>query len=117
MAAIRSRTYFESPPASAARTRCRMRRGRSTGPCLYAMRQIHANRVSFPRRGGSPMLATTALALLALITPATQPTATMKAIRYHEHGPATVLRYEDAPRPTPGEGEMRVRADAAGVHP
>src|SRR5436190_9893002 len=56
------------------------------------------------------------LIALALLAPATQ-AATMKAIRYHEHGPASVLKFEDAPRPTPGEGEMLVRVHAAGVNP
>src|SRR5437773_12576324 len=54
---------------------------------------------------------------LALLASATQEAGTMKAIRYHEHGPASVLKYEDAPRPTPGEGEMLVRVHAAGVNP
>src|SRR5205814_4269332 len=57
------------------------------------------------------------LIALALLAPATQEAATMKAIRYHEHGPASVLKFEDAPRPTPGEGEMLVRVYAAGVNP
>jgi len=42
---------------------------------------------------------------------------TMKAIRIHEYGGAQVLRYEDAPRPQPGAGEMLVRVFAAGVNP
>src|SRR5437773_4347102 len=54
---------------------------------------------------------------LALLASATQQAATMKAIRYHEHGPASVLKFEDAPRPTAGEGEMLVRVYAAGVNP
>jgi NADPH:quinone reductase-like Zn-dependent oxidoreductase len=38
----------------------------------------------------------------------------MKAIRFHEHGDARVLRYEDAPEPAvlPGEALVRVRACA-----
>lgn len=42
---------------------------------------------------------------------------TMKAIRVHEYGDAEVLRYEDAPRPGPKEGEVLVRVVAAGVNP
>jgi NADPH:quinone reductase-like Zn-dependent oxidoreductase len=43
--------------------------------------------------------------------------ATMKAIRFHEYGGPEVLRYEDAPRPEPGAGEVLVRVHAAGVNP
>lgn len=43
--------------------------------------------------------------------------ATMKAIRVHEYGDASVLRYEDAPRPEPKAGEILVRVVAAGVNP
>ena len=43
--------------------------------------------------------------------------ATMKAIRYHNVGGPEVLKYEDAPRPSPGEGELLVRVRAAGVNP
>lgn len=42
---------------------------------------------------------------------------TMKAIRLSEYGPASVLRYEDAPRPEAGPGEVLVRVSAAGVNP
>ena len=41
----------------------------------------------------------------------------MKAIRIHTYGQNDVLRYEDAPDPTPGEGEVLVRVRAAGVNP
>ncbi|MFJ9118792.1 NADP-dependent oxidoreductase [Streptomyces sp. NPDC102394] len=44
-------------------------------------------------------------------------TPTMKAVRLHEHGGPEVLRYEDAPIPTPGPGEVLVRVHAAGVNP
>ena len=44
-------------------------------------------------------------------------TATMKAIRIHEHGGPEVLKYEDAPRPTPQQGEVLVKVYAAGVNP
>lgn len=43
--------------------------------------------------------------------------ATMKAVRYHQFGGADQLVYEDAPIPTPGEGEMLIRVHAAGVNP
>jgi len=42
---------------------------------------------------------------------------TMKAIRVHEYGGPEVLRYEEAPRPQPGPGEVLVRIRAAGVNP
>lgn len=41
----------------------------------------------------------------------------MKAIRIHERGGPEVLRYEDAPVPEPGDGEILVRVHAAGVTP
>ncbi len=40
----------------------------------------------------------------------------MKAIRVHELGGPEVLRYEDAPDPTPGVGEVLVRVRAVGVN-
>ena len=36
----------------------------------------------------------------------------MKAIRFHQYGDAEVLRYEDAPVPVPGTGQVRVRVAA-----
>jgi NADPH:quinone reductase-like Zn-dependent oxidoreductase len=42
---------------------------------------------------------------------------TVKAIRIHEYGHAHVLRYEDAPRPMPGNAEVLVPVVAAGVNP
>ncbi len=33
----------------------------------------------------------------------------MKAVRVHSHGGPEVLRFEDAPRPTPGAGELLIR--------
>ena len=41
----------------------------------------------------------------------------MKAIRLHEYGGPEVLRYEDAPRPEPGDGEVLVRVHATAVNP
>jgi NADPH:quinone reductase-like Zn-dependent oxidoreductase len=40
----------------------------------------------------------------------------LKAVRYHEHGDADVLRYEDVDVPEPGPGEVRVRVEACGVN-
>jgi NADPH:quinone reductase-like Zn-dependent oxidoreductase len=41
----------------------------------------------------------------------------MKAIRIHTYGGPEVLKYEDAPRPQAGEGEVLIRVHAAGVNP
>jgi NADPH:quinone reductase-like Zn-dependent oxidoreductase len=41
----------------------------------------------------------------------------MKAVRYHDYGGPEVLRFEDAPTPEPGPGEVLVRVHAAGVNP
>jgi NADPH:quinone reductase-like Zn-dependent oxidoreductase len=41
----------------------------------------------------------------------------MKAIRIHQYGGPEVLKYEDAPRPEPGRGEVLVRVCAASVNP
>jgi len=40
----------------------------------------------------------------------------MKAVRVHHYGDADVLQYEEVPLPEPGEGEVRVRVEAAGVN-
>ena len=40
----------------------------------------------------------------------------MKASRIHEQGSPEVLRYEDCPDPSPGEGEALVRVEAIGVN-
>src|SRR5688500_346347 len=45
------------------------------------------------------------------------PPQTMKAIRVHEHGGPEALKYEAAPVPQPGAGQMLVRVHAAGVNP
>lgn len=42
--------------------------------------------------------------------------AIMKAVRQHEFGEAEVLTVEDAAVPEPGEGQVRVRVHAAGIH-
>jgi NADPH2:quinone reductase len=41
----------------------------------------------------------------------------MKAIRVHEFGGPSVLKFEDVPDPKPGSGEVVVRVRAAGVNP
>jgi NADPH2:quinone reductase len=41
----------------------------------------------------------------------------MKAVRLHAFGGPQVLRYEDAPRPRLGPGEVLVRVHAAGLNP
>lgn len=43
--------------------------------------------------------------------------ATMKAVRIHTYGDVSVLCYEDAPRPTAGEGEVLIRVYATTVNP
>jgi len=43
--------------------------------------------------------------------------ATMKAVRIHGYGGPEVLRYEDAPKPQVGPGEVLIRVHAAGVNP
>jgi NADPH:quinone reductase-like Zn-dependent oxidoreductase len=40
----------------------------------------------------------------------------MKAVRFHEHGTADVLRYEDAPEPEPGAGDVIVRVRACALN-
>ena len=41
----------------------------------------------------------------------------MKAERIHNYGGPEVLRFEDAPHPTPGSGELLIRLYAASVNP
>jgi NADPH:quinone reductase-like Zn-dependent oxidoreductase len=41
----------------------------------------------------------------------------MRAVRFHGYGEAGVLCCEDAPVPTPGNGELLVKIHAAGVNP
>jgi NADPH:quinone reductase-like Zn-dependent oxidoreductase len=40
----------------------------------------------------------------------------MKAVQVHNYGGPEVLRFEDAPRPTPGFGELLIRVHAASVN-
>jgi NADPH:quinone reductase-like Zn-dependent oxidoreductase len=42
---------------------------------------------------------------------------TMNAVRMHRYGGPDVLVYEEVPRPTPGQGEVLIRVEAAGVNP
>src|SRR5438477_5227380 len=42
---------------------------------------------------------------------------TMKAVRIHNYGGPEVLKYEDAPRPQPGKGEVLIRVHATSVNP
>jgi NADPH:quinone reductase-like Zn-dependent oxidoreductase len=42
---------------------------------------------------------------------------TMKAVRIHAYGGVDVLAYEDAPRPTAGDGEVLIRVHATSVNP
>ncbi len=48
---------------------------------------------------------------------ATQPAATMQAVRLHAFGGPEVLRYEEAPKPTLKAGEVLVRVHAVGLNP
>ena len=41
----------------------------------------------------------------------------MKAVRYHQHGPAELLRYEEADRPVPGPGQVLVRVAGTTFNP
>ncbi|MBI5341509.1 MAG: NADP-dependent oxidoreductase [Mycolicibacterium rufum] len=41
----------------------------------------------------------------------------MKAVRYHEYGDSDVLRYEEAPRPVPGPGQVVVKVAATTFNP
>ncbi len=40
----------------------------------------------------------------------------MKAVRIHEYGGPEVLKYEDAPMPAPGPGQVRIKLEATGVN-
>ena len=40
----------------------------------------------------------------------------MLAIRIHETGGPEKLRVDDVPVPSPGDGELRLRVEAAGVN-
>src|SRR5208283_3551985 len=41
----------------------------------------------------------------------------MKALRFSEFGPPSVLRIEEVPIPAPGQGEALVRVKAAAINP
>jgi NADPH:quinone reductase-like Zn-dependent oxidoreductase len=41
----------------------------------------------------------------------------MKAVRFHEYGDPSVLRYEDVEQPVPGSGEVRLRVAASAFNP
>lgn len=41
----------------------------------------------------------------------------MKSARIHEYGDPSVIRYEDAPRPAPGPGEVLIRVAATSFNP
>jgi NADPH:quinone reductase-like Zn-dependent oxidoreductase len=41
----------------------------------------------------------------------------MKAMRFHEYGDPSVLRYEDAPQPVPGAGQVLIRVAATSFNP
>lgn len=61
------------------------------------------------------------ISLIAHAQPTTAPSdpsaPTMKPVRAHEAGGVDALKYEDAPRPTPKDGEILIRVFAAGVNP
>ncbi len=44
-------------------------------------------------------------------------TDTMKAVRFHNYGGPEVLKVEQAPKPSPGPGQVLVRAHATSVNP
>jgi NADPH:quinone reductase-like Zn-dependent oxidoreductase len=41
----------------------------------------------------------------------------MKAVRFHEYGDPSVLRYEDVEQPVPGAGEVRIRVAGSAFNP
>lgn len=41
----------------------------------------------------------------------------MKALRYSEYGPSSVLHVVDVPEPQPGPGQVRIRVRAVGINP
>ena len=43
-------------------------------------------------------------------------TRQMRAVRFHEYGPPSVLTLEEVDRPTPNDGEVLIRVRAAGVN-
>ena len=57
------------------------------------------------------------LTMFAAVSLLQSSTPVMKAIVVHEYGGPEVLKYEDAPQPTPRDDEILVRVIAAGVNP
>jgi len=43
-------------------------------------------------------------------------TSTTKVVRFHETGPASVLKIDDLPVPEPGEHELRIKVEAIGLN-
>ena len=41
----------------------------------------------------------------------------MKAVRFDEYGPVTVLDVRDVPVPEPGQDQVLIRVKAAGINP
>lgn len=71
-------------------------------------------------RFATSLLVLSTLALgtaIARQTPPATEGATMRAVRMHEYGDASVLTLEQAPKPVAKEGEVLVRVHAAGVNP
>jgi NADPH:quinone reductase-like Zn-dependent oxidoreductase len=54
---------------------------------------------------------------MVLHTGGKQTHSTMMAWRVHEFGPPEVMKFERAPRPEPGSGEVLIKVEAVGVGP
>lgn len=70
-----------------------------------------------PVRSALALVWLLALCVAPAVGRAASDDATMKAVRLHSTGGPEVLRYEDAPKPSPGAGQALVRVFAAGVNP